>query len=199
MSENSNNMSAENETAEKPIFLPSLFTDKDIADLFRELTVILTRKWKKNGIYVYGCSENDLLLSTLLDVASLTELLEEYGEFIKTLGLELRSYQIDEQKWYCLQSSFYAPPELSEVQLIILGTLIGLIETTNKAITTRELKEELVTKGILKEYQVERSLRELEILGYIRRIKNAWQYNYRTLIEFDEESRSLIAKRYENI
>lgn len=196
MSEENNNASNQQEDTKPYFAMPSLFLDKESAELFRELTVILTRQWRKDGKFVYGASENDLLLATLLDISSLTDLLKEYAAIVNELGLELVDYTLQDQKWYCLKSSFYAPPELSAVQLLILGTVIGLIETTGKGVKTKDVKSELATQGILKEYQVENGLRELEVLGYIHRIKNIWHYNYRTLIEFDDETRKAIAERH---
>ena len=57
--------------------LPPSISDTEKGQLFKELTTILSRKWKKDKVTVFGCSELDLLLATRFDVASLREALHQ--------------------------------------------------------------------------------------------------------------------------
>ncbi|MCG3260444.1 MAG: hypothetical protein H7644_11890, partial [Candidatus Heimdallarchaeota archaeon] len=66
-----------NEIAEENNFLPSSISDEEKGELFRELTTILSRKWIKDKVTVFGCSELDLLLATRFDVQTLRETIDE--------------------------------------------------------------------------------------------------------------------------
>ncbi len=180
--------------------LPPSISDEEKGQLFKELTTILSRKWTKDKTIVFGCSELDLLLATRFDVATLREALDEYKLFVKVIGLDLIDYDIEGERWYCLKSTYYAPSELEQSELIILGLIIAMIEDENpKPITTEKIKEKLVIPGKMKEYLVEQSLRNLAKLGYIQRKNNSWQYNYRTLIEYGSEERQKIIEEFRNI
>ena len=71
------------------IKLPAAITDEEKSELFKELTTILSRRWIKDKIFVFGSSELDLLLATRFDIDTLRELIEEYKRFIEILGLEV--------------------------------------------------------------------------------------------------------------
>lgn len=186
---------------EKIISLPSCITDEDKSALFKEMTVILTRKWKKNNQVVFGCSENDLLLATRMDISSLRDLIKEYTDFVNILGLEVVEYTLptSHEIWYCIRSEYYAPSELEKNELLVLGTIIGLYEETKLPIASKSVKDRLVISGKIKEYIVDETLRELTKLGYITRIKNKLVYNYRTEIEFGVEERRKIASEFRKL
>ena len=190
----------ENEEDPYVIKLPATITDSDKGELFKELTTILSRKWIKERIMVFGCSEMDLLLATKFDINTLRDTLEEYKQFVDVLGLEVVDYDIKGEKWYCLRSNFYAPSELAKGELAVLGTIIGLLEEKpNEPITTEKIKETLVTTGKMKEYFVENTLRKLARLGYIERKQKGWQYQYRVKIEFGEKERKRIAEEFRKV
>ncbi|MHA1223455.1 MAG: hypothetical protein ACTSSG_02085 [Candidatus Heimdallarchaeaceae archaeon] len=180
--------------------LPAIVTDEDKSLLFKELTTILSRRWLKDKVVVFGCSETDLLLATKFDLMSLNELLLEYKEFVKVLGLEVVEYLLEGKKWYCLKSNYYAPSELEKAELVVLGTVISLLEESKKqTLSTRKIKETLVVSKKMKEYLVEQSLRKLAKLGYLKRHRNEWSYSYRALIEFGQDERKKIAEEFRSI
>ena len=190
------------EIEEEPfvIRLPATIADSDKGELFRELTTILSRKWIKERVMVFGCSEMDLLLATKFDINTLRDTLEEYKQFVEVLGLEVIDYDIKSERWYCLRSNFYAPTELEKGELAVLGAIIGLLEgKQNQPIKTEKIKEALVTTGKMKEYFVENTLRKLARLGYIERKQNGWQYHYRVKIEFGEKERKRIAQEFRKV
>ncbi|GAH71652.1 unnamed protein product, partial [marine sediment metagenome] len=61
---------------EKPeiVKLPAAITDEEKSELFKELTTILSRRWVKDKIFVFGSSEIDLLLATRFDIDTLREI-----------------------------------------------------------------------------------------------------------------------------
>jgi len=176
--------------------IPSSISDAEKRQLFRELTILLTRSWEENGKRLYGCAEEELLLITQFDIFTLKEILAEYGNFIEILGLELRTYEMDKKLFYCLRSRYYAPPELSDSELIVLGVIIALREL-EKDVTTQLLKEKLVVTKKLSNYQLGEALRKLTKLGYIQSKRRKWDYNYRLLVEFDDEEKKKIVNEYE--
>ncbi len=189
-----------NEIAEENNFLPSSISDEEKGELFRELTTILSRKWIKDKVTVFGCSELDLLLATRFDVQTLRETIDEYKSFVQILGLNVIDYDMDGEKWYCLRSSHYAPSDLQSPELIVLGTIIAYLESDkHKPLTTERIKEKLVVTGRMKEYLVDNSLRKLTRLGYIKRKQNEWEYNYRTNIEFGDEERDKIVEEFKKV
>ena len=192
----------EESTLDSAVFnmLPPSISDSEKGQLFRELTTILSRKWTKDKITVFGCSELDLLLATRFDVASLREALDEYRLFVRIIGLDLIEYDLEKERWYCLKSSYYAPSELQQPELVLLGLIISLVEDEKpKPITTEIIKQRLVTTGKMKDYLVDNSLRNLVRMGYIQRKKNAWIYNYRMEIEYGPEERQNIAEEFKTL
>jgi len=188
----------ENDNTDKEQKLSPLITDKERQELFRELTTILTRRWIKDNMEVFGVSQQDLLIVTRVDIATLEHILDEYQVFISILGLELVKYKIENETWLCLKSNYFAPPELNEAELTVLGVIIGLRESEKK-ITTKKIKEFLTSNDYLKEYLVNESIRSLTYKGYIKRKSNFIDYNYRTLLEFDEDERIKIKEEYEKL
>jgi len=185
---------------ESEIILPPSISDEEKGILFKELTTILSRKWEKEKTIVFGSSEMDLLLATGFDIGTLREVIEEYKSFIHILGLEVIEFIFDEERWYCLKTDYYAPSELQQSELVILGVVVGFLEVDKpKPVTTERIKEKLVVMGKMKEYLVDASLRRLLRFGYLQRKQNEWLYNYRTLIEFGEEERKKIAEEFRKI
>jgi len=189
----------EEEEDQEQLLLPAVITDEEKGELFRELTTILSRKWTKDKTTVFGSSEMDLLLATKFDISTLRNILDEYKQFVGIIGLEVIEYEFESDRWYCLKTNYYAPSELEKNDLIVLGTIIGLIETKNEPILTEKIKEKLVLTGRIKEYILEKSMRNLVKYGYLNRKKNEWSYNYRTLIEFGEEERKTISEEFRKI
>lgn len=179
--------------------LPAAITDEEKSELFKELTTILSRRWVKNKIFVFGSSEIDLLLATRFDIDTLREIIEEYKRFVEILGLEVVEYTIDGEMWYSLKSAFYAPSELLKSEFIVLGTIIGILETQTSPLLTKIIKEKLIDTNRMKAYQVDLCLRKLTQQGYIKKLNNVWSYNYRTLVEFGEEERRKITEEFRKI
>lgn len=179
--------------------LPAVITDEEKSELFKELTTILSRRWVKNKIFVFGSSEIDLLLATRFDIDTLREIIEEYKRFVEILGLEVVEYILDGETWYSLKSAFYAPSELLKSEFIVLGTIIYILETQNKPLSTKTIKEKLIDTNRMKAYQVDICLRKLTQQGYIKKLHNDWSYNYRTLVEFGEEERRKITEEFRKI
>ena len=179
--------------------LPAAITDEEKSELFKELTTILSRRWVKNKIFVFGSSEIDLLLATRFDIDTLREVIEEYTRFVEILGLEVVEYTLDGDIWYSLKSAFYAPSELLKSEFIVLGTIIGILETQTGPLLTKKIKEKLIDANRMKAYQVDLCLRKLTQQGYIKRHQNVLSYNYRTLVEYGEEERRKIAEEFRKI
>ncbi|MCK5409170.1 MAG: hypothetical protein KAJ30_02810 [Candidatus Heimdallarchaeota archaeon] len=179
--------------------LPATITDEEKSELFKELTTILSRRWIKNKIFVFGSSEIDLLLATRFDIDTLREVIEEYKRFVEILGLEVVEYTLDGDTWYSLKSAFYAPSELLKSEFIVLGTIIGILETQTGPLLTKKIKEKLIDANRMKAYQVDLCLRKLIQQGYIKRHQNVLSYNYRTLVEYGEEERRKIAEEFRKI
>jgi hypothetical protein len=179
--------------------LPAAITDEEKSELFKELTTILSRRWVKNKIFVFGSSEIDLLLATRFDIDTLREVIEEYKRFVEILGLEVVEYTLDGDTWYSLKSAFYAPSELLKSEFIVLGTIIGILETQTGPLLTKKIKEKLIDANRMKAYQVDLCLRKLTQQGYIKRHQNVLSYNYRTLVEYGEEERRKIAEEFRKI
>ncbi|MCK5141208.1 MAG: hypothetical protein KAQ70_03360 [Candidatus Heimdallarchaeota archaeon] len=179
--------------------LPATITDEEKSELFKELTTILSRRWVKNKIFVFGSSEIDLLLATRFDIDTLREVIKEYKRFVEILGLEVVEYTLDGDTWYSLKSAFYAPSELLKSEFIVLGTIIGILETQTGPLLTKKIKEKLIDTNRIKAYQVDLCLRKLTQQGYIKRHQNVLSYNYRTLVEYGEEERRKIAEEFRKI
>jgi hypothetical protein len=179
--------------------LPAAITDEEKSELFKELTTILSRRWFKDKIFVFGSSEIDLLLATRFDIDTLREIIEEYKRFVEILGLEVVEYTLDNDTWYSLKSAFYAPSELLKSEFIVLGTIIGLLETQTETLSTKIIKEKLIDTNRMKAYQVDLCLRKLTQQGYIKRHQNVLSYNYRTLVEYGEEERRKIAEEFRKV
>ena len=179
--------------------LPATITDEEKSELFKELTTILSRRWVKNKIFVFGSSEIDLLLATRFDIDTLREIIEEYKKFVEILGLEVVEYTLDGDTWYSLKSAFYAPSELLKSEFIVLGTIIYILETQNEPLSTKIIKEKLIDTNKMKAYQVDLCLRKLAQQGYIKKQHNIWSYNYRTIVEFGEEERRKITEEFRKI
>lgn len=181
------------------IKLPAAITDEEKSELFKELTTILSRRWVKDKIFVFGSSEIDLLLATRFDIDTLREIIEEYKRFVEILGLDVVEYTIDGEMWYSLKSAFYAPSELLKSEFIVLGTIIGILETQSGPLSTKIIKEKLIDTNRMKAYQVDLCLRKLVQQGYIKKLRNDWSYNYRTLVEFGEEEMRKITEEFRKI
>ncbi len=199
MEEDFNNIDEMQGTKPEVVKLPAAITDEEKSELFKELTTILSRKWVKNKIFVFGSSEIDLLLATRFDIDTLREIIEEYKSFVEILGLEVVEYTIDGETWYSLKSAFYAPSELLKSEFIVLGTIIGTLETQTEPLSTKTIKEKLTDTNRMKAYQVDLCLRKLVQQGYIKKLHNVWSYNYRTLVEFGEEERRKITEEFRKI
>jgi hypothetical protein len=199
MEEDFNNIDEMQGTKPEVVKLPAAITDEEKSELFKELTTILSRKWVKNKIFVFGSSEIDLLLATRFDIDTLREIIEEYKSFVEILGLEVVEYTIDGETWYSLKSAFYAPSELLKSEFIVLGTIIGILETQTGPLSTKTIKEKLTDTNRMKAYQVDLCLRKLVQQGYIKKLHNVWSYNYRTLVEFGEEERRKITEEFRKI
>ncbi len=199
MEEDFNNIDEMQDTKPEVVKLPAAITDEEKSELFKELTTILSRKWVKNKIFVFGSSEIDLLLATRFDIDTLREIIEEYKSFVEILGLEVVEYTIDGETWYSLKSAFYAPSELLKSEFIVLGTIIGTLETQTEPLSTKTIKEKLIDTNRMKAYQVDLCLRKLVQQGYIKKLHNVWSYNYRTIVEFGEEERRKITEEFRKI
>ncbi|MBY9001830.1 MAG: nucleotidyltransferase domain-containing protein [Candidatus Heimdallarchaeota archaeon] len=179
--------------------LPAAITDEEKSELFKELTTILSRRWTKEKIFVFGSSEIDLLLATRFDIDTLREVIEEYKRFVEILGLEVVEYTLDGETWYSLKSAFYAPSELQKSEFIVLGTIIGFLENQSAPLLTKHIQEKLINTNKMKAYQVDLCLRKLIQQGYIKKLRNIWSYNYRTLVEFGTEERRKISEEFRKI
>jgi len=181
--------------------------EEDFGEIDPQLFLALTSRWRReNGSMAFGVSKRQLRNKTGLTLLELETLLEDFGRNVKRLGLELISYVIDNEVWYCLRSIHVVPNELSLDEQAVLGTIIYLIEKNTDhrrreetPITSTILFDRLVKRGYYSEYSLTRILRVLDSTGYIRRGGNKIRYGARTKIEIAPERRKEIADRTEGM
>ncbi len=181
--------------------------EEDFGEIDPQLFLALTARWRsENGTLAFGVSKRQLRNKTGVTLLELETLLEDFGRNVKRLGLELISYVIDNEVWYCLRSIQVVPNELSLDEQAVLGTIIYLIEknTDNRRreetpLTSTILFDRLVKRGYYSEYSLTRILRVLDSTGYIRRGGNKIRYGARTKIEIAPERRKEIADRTEGM
>ncbi len=181
--------------------------EEDFGEIDPQLFLALTsRRRLENGSLAFGVSKRHLRNKTGLTLLELETLLEDFGRNVKRLGLELISYVVDNEVWYCLRSIYVVPNELSLDEQAVLGTIIYLIEKTTDhrrreeiPITSTILFDRLVKRGYYTEYSLTKILRTLVSTGYIRRGGNKIRYGARTKIEIATERRKEIADRTEGM
>lgn len=180
---------------------------EDFGEIDPQLFLALTSRWRReNGSLAFGVSKRQLRNKTGVTLLELETLLEDFGRNVKRLGLELISYVVDNEVWYCLRSIYVVPNELSLDEQAVLGTIIYLIEKNSDhrrreetPITSTILFDRLVKRGYYSEYSLTRILRTLYSTGYIRRGGNKIRYGARTKIEIAPERRKEIADRTEGM
>jgi len=181
--------------------------EEDFGEIDPQLFLALSSRWRRqNGSLAFGISKRQLQTKTGLTLLELEELLNDFGSKVTRLGLELVSYLIDNEEWYCLRSIYVVPNELTLDEQAVLGTIIFLIEKQRdnrrreeRPITSAELFSRLVKRGYYSEYTLAKILRTLDSAGYIRRGGNKIRYGPRTLIELSSERRQEIADRTEGM
>jgi hypothetical protein len=181
--------------------------EEDFGEIDPQLFLSLTSRWRReNGSMAFGVSKRQLRNKTGLTLLELETLLEDFGKNVKRLGLELISYVVDNEVWYCLRSIHVIPNELSLDEQAVLGTIIYLIEKNSDhrrreetPITSTIVFDRLVKRGYYSEYSLTRILRVLDSTGYIRRGGNKIRYGARTKIEIAPERRKEIADRTEGM
>ena len=207
MIENYSKKDEENNKKESEEKTPQEKLEEDFGDIDSQLFVALTSRWRlPSETLVFGVSKRQLRNKTGLTLLELEEMLEEFGKKVRKIGLELISYLLDNETYYCLRSIYVVPNELSLDEQAILGTIIFLIERAadrrmreEKPITSTELYERLVKRGYYSEYSLTKTLRSLESAGYIKRGGNKIKYGARTKIEISPERRKEIADRTEGM
>ncbi|MHA1630692.1 MAG: hypothetical protein ACTSXO_07670 [Candidatus Heimdallarchaeota archaeon] len=180
---------------------------EDFGEIDPQLFIALTSRWRRqNGTLAFGVSKRQLRAKTGLTLLELETLLTDFGNKVTRLGLELVSYLIDNEEWFCLRSIYVVPNELTLDEQAVLGTIIFLIEKTRdnrrrdeRPIKSAEVFERLVKRGYYSEYTLTKILRTLDAAGYIRRGGTKIRYGARTLIELSPERRQEIAERTEGM
>ena len=128
---------------------------------------------------------------------------EALGKQIGKLGLEVVDYYYEREHWYCLKSQYAAPNELGSLEQGVLGTLIGMIEATDKperaSLPVSELRKRLVGGKYASRYQLDIALSKLENLGFVAKKRSQLSYGPRTLIELSSERRANIAEEAETL
>lgn len=198
------------ESEEHPEKKPEVVRDKlkeDFGDVDPQLFIALTSRWRReNGTLAFGVSKKQLRNKTGLTLLELETYLEDFGKKVKRLGLELISYVIDNEVWYCLRSIYVVPNELTLDEQAVLGTVIFLIERSSDnrrreetPVTSTILFDRLVKRGYYSEYTLTKILRTLDAAGYIKRGGNKIKYGPRIKIEIPPERRKEIADRTEGM
>lgn len=203
---NEENNSNNNDESEQP----STTTDRlkeDFGEIDPQLFIALSSRWRRrSGSLAFGIPKRQLRNKTGLSTMELENLLEEFARKVRKIGLELVSYLLDNEIWYCLRSIYVVPNELSLDEQAVLGTIIYLIEKNTdhrrreeKPITSTLLFDRLVKRGYYSEYSLTKILRALDYAGYIKRGGNKIRYGPRTKIELNPEKRKEIAERAEGV
>jgi hypothetical protein len=206
MIENQSNREDE-QTEERTLDSVKERLEEDYGEIDPQLFLALTSRWRReNGTLAFGVSKRQLRNKTGVTLLELETLLEDFGRNVKRLGLELISYVVDNEVWYCLRSIHVVPNELSLDEQAVLGTIIYLIEKNTDhrrreelPITSTILFDRLVKRGYYSEYSLTRILRTLDSTGYIKRGGNKIRYGARTKIEIAPERRKEIADRTEGM
>jgi hypothetical protein len=180
---------------------------EDFGDIDPQLFVALSSRWRReNGSLAFGISKRQLRNKTGLSLLELENLMEDFGKKVKRIGLELISYIIDNEEWYCLRSIYVVPNELTLDEQAVLGTVIFLIESKRdnrrreeQPIISADVFDRLVKRGYYSEYTLTKVLRTLSEAGYIKRGGNKIRYGARTKIELTAERRKEIADRTEGM
>lgn len=181
--------------------------EEDFGDIDSQLFIGLASRWRdQDGKIAFGLSERKLREKTGLSAVQLDELLTEFGNKIRRIGLELVSYLKGDSVWYCLRSIYVVPNELTMDEQAILGTIVFLIEEQSdhrrrdeKPITSTRLIDRLVKRGYYSKYALTKALRKLEKAGYIKRSGSKIRYGIRTKIELPPERRREIAEKTEGV
>ncbi len=202
-----NHMDNEKQLEKKPSEIIKERLEEDFGDVDPQLFIALTSRWRReNGSLAFGVSKRQLRNKTGLTLLELETYLEEFGKKAKRLGLELISYVVDNEVWYCLRSIYVVPNELTLDEQAVLGTIIFLIERSRDnrrrdetPVTSTILFDRLVKRGYYSEYTLTKILRTLDTAGFIRRGGNKIRYGSRTKIEISSERRKEIADRTEGM
>lgn len=202
-----NHMDNKEQNEKKPSDIVKERLEEDFGDVDPQLFIALTSRWRReNGSLAFGVSKRQLRNKTGLTLLELEMYLEEFGKKAKRLGLELISYIVDNEVWYCLRSIYVVPNELTLDEQAVLGTIIFLIERSRDnrrreetPVTSTILFDRLVKRGYYSEYSLTKIVRTLDTAGYIRRSGNKIRYGSRTKIEISPERRKEIADRTEGM
>ncbi len=167
-----------------------------------ELMIALSARWQTDaGKIAIGVPRGRLLAAAGTDEKGLTALLEALQKEIGRLGLELVDYYYEREHWFCLKSQYAAPNELGLAEQGVLGSLIGLLESQEKAeraaLPVADLRKKLIGGKYISRYQLDAALSKLITLGFVTRKRSSLSYGPRTLIELSSERRSNIAEEAE--
>ncbi|MGQ4832834.1 MAG: hypothetical protein ACP6IS_02910 [Candidatus Asgardarchaeia archaeon] len=170
-----------------------LSLDEELA----ELVAVLSTRWRdENGILRIGVDESRL--KEALGVKNRDELSDKLSKLqrkLTPLGLEITRYFFDKKFYFCIRTIYGVPSELSDIEYALLGVIIYYIETSGSDFVTRkQLEISLVDGHYMNLYQLEQSLKTLELFGYIVKRRGNVAYGPRTLIEFEEDRRRAIAE-----
>jgi hypothetical protein len=167
-------------------------------DLLPQLVAILTaRSRDEQGRLAVGAPRRRLREALRIDEAGLDALLQSLAERGDGLGLELRDYRKAGDTWCCLTAIHGGPTELTDVEQGVLGLLVHLVlqNRRKRFAAMEEVREILVGREYLTEYQLQTVLRRLEYHGYVRRSRGTIHLDCRTALEFDEAAQKEIAEQ----
>ena len=168
------------------------------ATVLPQLVAILTARWRdETGRLGIGAPRRKLLEALRVDEARLDALLQELAQKAGELGMDLREYRRAGETWHCLTATYGGPLELDDISQGVLGLLIHLVRRSGrrKSATQEEVREILVGREYLSEYQLQAILRRLDYLGYIRRSRGTIALDTRTTLEFDDAAQKEIAEQ----
>ncbi len=168
------------------------------ATLLPQLVAILTaRSRDENGRLAIGAPRRKLLEALRVGEEELDALLQNLAQRGSELGLDLREYRKAGDTWHCLTATYGGPLELDDISQGVLALLIHLVRKSGrrKIATQEEVREILVGREYLSEYQLQTILRRLDYLGYIRRGRGTIALDCRTTLEFDEAAQKEIAEQ----
>ena len=177
-----------------------------------ELFVALTSRWRRDdGSLAFGISEADILKKGDLTAAEWRQLQLDLRERTEALGVELVSYDVLGQRWWCCRSLYPVPPELDEQEMTVLATFFYRAQKTAKdggkrhltgrylSISLKSLKGTLVDGGYCSAYAFDRTLRQLQEKGYLKRSQSRLSAQPRLLLEIPEENRQYLADQVERL
>lgn len=162
----------------------------------QQMFIALTARWRKeNGQLAIGTQKSKLLKAGGWNEEETERSFARLRSALEPIGLEVVEYICDGELWCAVRSSYVCPSELKTEEEALLAAIISFVEASKaKSAPIESLEKKLVGSKYFSRHQMDRLLKNLEDMGYVRKKNREVVYSPRTLLEFSEESRKHIAE-----